>query len=226
MKKIISFLLVAVFSFAMFSACTPSEVTDENVSDLFKPSLEAYVCYNGSGVLEFEKGEDGNAIEYDNFIAGDGIRNLFKVVEDITVQEVKNRLDLYVYDTELGFDEDLYLEQDGDLYLAFAAYGTSVTQYDLNSIDLYKTEEDRYYVTVDTYGIYPVTDENHDEGDIVYIESKVFITTLNNGILYIEGVDEGIKKEKINDENKRFYIDDTNKFYVNSLNTMYNLTEK
>ena len=63
-------------------------------------------------------------------------------------------------------------------------------------------------------------------GDIVYIQSEVFITTLNDGILYIEGLDEPIEKEDYNAENERFYMNDVAKFYTNNLNVVYNLTEK
>ncbi len=225
MKKIISFLFIVIFLFTL-TACGEqkvTEVTDENVAELFKPSLEAYVCYNGSGVLEFEKGEDGNAVEYDY---EDGAGIAFKVTENLTVQEVEDRLHSYVYDPELGFFESFYFEKDGDLYLGLAAYGTGLTNYDLNSIELYGTEDGKYYITVDTYGDYPVTDENHEMGDIVYIQSEVFITTLNDGILYIEGLDEPIEKEDYNAENERFYMNDVAKFYTNNLNVVYNLTEK
>ena len=119
-----------------------------------------------------------------------------------------------------------YFEKDGDLYLGLAAYGTGLTDYDLNSIELYGTEDGKYYITVDTYGDYPVTDENHEMGDTVYIQSEVFITTLNDGILYIEGLDEPIEKEDYNAENERFYMNDVAKFYTNNLNVVYNLTEK
>lgn len=173
--------------------------------------------------MEFEKGEDGNAVEYDY---EDGAGIAFKVTENLTDSEVEDRLHSYVYDPELGFFESFYFEKDGDLYLGLAAYGTGLTNYDLNSIELYGTEDGKYYITVDTYGDYPVTDENHEMGDIVYIQSEVFITTLNDGILYIEGLDEPIEKEDYNAENERFYMNDVAKFYTNNLNVVYNLTEK
>ena len=83
--------------------------------------------------MEFEKGEDGNAVEYDY---EDGAGIAFKVTEDLTVQEVEDRLHSYVYDPELGVFESFYFEKDGDLYLGLGAYGTGLTNYDLNSIEL------------------------------------------------------------------------------------------
>ena len=51
MKKAISFALSLLFILTLFAGCGKNEVTAENVSDIFLPTLKCYAYYDGSGTI-------------------------------------------------------------------------------------------------------------------------------------------------------------------------------
>lgn len=200
MKKIISFLLVAVFSFAMFSACTPSEVTDENVSDLFKPSLEAYVYYLGSAFYDVEKDGNGNPITYEDFNVNSV--NTYKIDGNIGVNDITDNLRSYVSEDLVWFDSSFIDETDNGTYVGIAAGGS--TFFDVNSIRLERKENGKYYIAVDEFieGI----------DDLDYFRTNIFMTSLRNGFLYIEEVSYETSVAPVNDADQRHYITQFGKF--------------
>ena len=216
MKKIISFLLVAVFSFALFSACGEqkvTKVTDENVAELFRPSLEAWQLFAGSAFYDIEKDENGDPVVYmysDDTFTGES----YKIITDITPEEIYAKKLEYC---NTGTDEErakssflsCFYEKDGELYVKGAFSGMAPI-YDLNSIELYNTEDDKYYILVDSYS------NGINSG---YSSSNIFVTTLKeNGILFIEDAlftgDGVIEKDEseINEPDKRDYLGMFDKF--------------
>ncbi len=216
MKKIISFLLIAVFSCAMFSACGEqkvTEVTDENVAELFRPSFEAWQLFAGSAFYDIEKDENGDPVVYmysDDTFTGES----YKIITDITPEEIYAKKLEYC---NTGTDEErakssflsCFYEKDGELYVKGAFSGMAPI-YDLNSIELYNTEDDKYYILVDSYS------NGINSG---YSSSNIFVTTLKeNGILFIEDAlftgDGVIEKDEseINEPDKRDYLGMFDKF--------------
>lgn len=228
MKKTIALLIAIILSFSLLMACNKEEqnipkeneeklsVTEENVAELFKPSLEAYLYLSGSTFYELERDENGNIISYLDSNIKDHfkypISDCFKIASDITVEEIKNKVYTYTYKPLYPEHLDRYfVEENGDLYVGIGDFNIGEDLFDLNSIELYKNEGDKYYITVDVYFKYT---EGKDEYSFVGGNFPwVFTTTLKNGILYIEDVNEhGDEKEPTNNEDERSYIYDVFKF--------------
>ena len=215
MKKIISFLFIVIFLFTL-TACGEqkvTEVTDENVAELFRPSLEAWQLFAGSAFYDIEKDENGDPVVYtysDDTFAGES----YKIITDITPEEIYSKKLEYC---NTGTDEErakssflsCFYEKDGELYVK-GAFSGMASIYDLNSIELYNTEDDKYYILVDSYS------NGIDSG---YSSSNIFVTTLKeNSILFIEDVlftgDGVIEKDEseINEPDKRDYLGMFDKF--------------
>lgn len=191
------------------------KVNEDNVSELFKTSLEAYVMWDGSAFVEVERDENGVAV---NYLDNDDIEGLFespsecfKVVNDITLEELKKKVEAHTskfFRPVVSVDE-FCVEYHGDLYIALASTAYGIDRFDENSIKLYKIDGDKYYITVDVYSVYAGV-------DILYDTSVVFETVFKDGILFIEDVKESgiIKNEnELNPESERSYICDVSRFY-------------
>ena len=224
MKRTFSVILAIILTLSLFTGCNNTgkdpvtEVTDENVKELFIPSLEAYVLYMGSAFYDVDRDGNGKAINYylsEKFDVD--VAESYKIVSDITVEEIENKMKTYMDTTKVSdigirlseFGKEWFAEVDNELYVGLACCGMAVSYYDENSIELYKKEDNKYYISVDEYGIYPITDENHNEGDFVYSRSVIFTTTLKDGVLYINDIDrDGIIKENTNSETDRRLVTD------------------
>lgn len=183
MKKKSSFLSTMLVLLVLIILCktageTKVKVTKENVTELFNPSLECYVYYMGSYFYDVEKFSDGNPRTY-------GINNgyyRYKVVEYQNADEIRNKIKTYLSDDVINFDESFFNKENDDLYISVDASGTG--SYDMNSIELINTEENRYYISVDYYG--------NNTPEKKYTCTKVFITELKDGVLFIEELSDDL----------------------------------
>lgn len=195
------------------------KVNEDNVSELFKTSLEAYVMWDGSAFVEVERDENGYPKDFYGLEGYENIDEIFKydisgcykITNGITLEEIKNKVEAHTLKLNMhkSFDERFYGVYNGELYIGIGCYGTGIENFDENSIKLYKIDGDKYYITVDVYSVYAGV-------DILYDTSVVFETVFKDGILFIEDVKESgiIKNEnELNPESERSYICDVSRFY-------------
>lgn len=235
MKKVLALFLVAVMALGIFAGCGNIEnnppknedidaentgndvtVTEQNVSELFKPSLEAYVFLSGSAFYDVEKDADGKIVDY----IGTDIEKLFdcpltacfKITGGLTAEEIKSKVASYTYEPLYPEHLDRYFaEKDGSLYVGVGDFKYGNTLFDENSIRLLKSEGGKYYITVDKY--YAYQNGKDDYTVVGGTNPWVFTTAYKDGKLYIESVDEnGDAKEPENGEEARNYIYDVFKF--------------
>ena len=110
--------------------------------------------FAGSAFYDIEKDENGDPVVYmysDDTFTGES----YKIITDITPEEIYAKKLEYC---NTGTDEErakssflsCFYEKDGELYVKGAFSGMAPI-YDLNSIELYNTEDDKYYILVDSY---------------------------------------------------------------------------
>lgn len=189
-----AFLLISIMMFSL-CACDKApqtsetdKVTQENVAEVFMPSLEAYVYYTGSNFYTVEKNEDGSLKSH--FVLRNKDENIeilsYKVVEYNEFAPVKEQMLKYmsedVFQDLMGDCE--YVESEGSLYIVSPQRGTPYV-YDITSIRLLDSDGDKYTIAVD------LGSRADSIGDITEMYKTVFTTELKDGILVIEFVDRG-----------------------------------
>lgn len=155
------------------------EVTQENVAELFLPSLEAYVYYMGSGFYTVEKDSNGIATQY-SMEFGNIEDNAYKVVEYDEFKPIADQMKKYmsehVYLDLMLFDGN-YKETEDGLFISTTLCNLGDV-YDITSIRLIGQNEDgEYLISVDT-------GYNYDNS-ISNMDGLIFETTLEDGVLVI-----------------------------------------
>lgn len=201
MKKISALILALLLSLSLFAGCKKTEVTEENVAELFMPSLECYFYFEGTALAELERDGNGNLVYYQDegemeqcrVVNYDNAEDLFSDMEKYMTEKVRKTV---------AFDR--MFESDGrDLYITlFGAGGNSC---DLNSIKLLKYEDGKYYITVDII----------NSGDCIY--PTLFVTALKDGILRIEEVEPQIEASVMYDGDE----DGADRNFISSFGKIY-----
>lgn len=155
------------------------KVTQENVAEVFMPSLEAYVYYMGSGFYTVEKDSNGIARQY-SIEFGNIEDNAYKVVEYDEFKPIADQMKKYmsenVYLDIMLFDGN-YKETEDGLFISTTLSNLSDV-YDITSIMLIGQNEDgEYLISVDT-------GYNYDNG-ISNMDGLIFETTFEDGVLVI-----------------------------------------
>lgn len=153
------------------------EVTQENVSEVFMPSLECYVCYLGSYLYEVEKDEDGELVSYG--------MSWHKVLGYNDFESLRADMSKYLSDSVIDEVVSIgaYRELDGYLFIQDPQRGGN-GPFDITSIKLLDSGGDTYTISVDQ-GWFQGGDA------ILYIDRIIFTTTLKDGVLFIESVEKG-----------------------------------
>lgn len=154
-------------------------VTQENVAELFLPSLEAYIYYMGSGFYTVEKDSNGIARQY-SIEFGNIEDNAYKVVEYDEFKPIADQMKKYmsenVYLDIMLFDGN-YKETEDGLFISTTLSNLGDV-YDITSIRLIGQNEDgEYLISVDT-------GYNYDNG-ISNMDGLIFETTFEDGVLVI-----------------------------------------
>lgn len=200
MKK--EFLMLVVLSLVCtmivsLGACTGpnqpnTEVTQENVADMFMPSLEAYVYYMGSAFYTVEKDENGETKEYHVERESDGsIMTQYKVMEYNDFEPIVEQMRKYMSeDVCQDVLSGIYEQRDGELYIEdiFSIIGNRYS-YDVASIELLESDGDNYKIGVDT--CYSEFNTDTNSTTIIDIYKSSFNATLKDGVLVIESFEKG-----------------------------------
>ena len=108
--------------------------------------------------------------------------NVFRIICCDTIEEVKNHIKQYVSETYLDrFNEDMFFEHNGDLYLVRGAYGAAM--HDTESL-VYK------YVEGDTYLAY--ANKCIGSGKII-AKSTIRLEVINNNLIVVYDTDEEVR---------------------------------
>ena len=153
-------------------------VTPENVSEVFLPSLQCYVYYMGSYVYDIERDDILNPEEYTS--------NWYKVEGYSDFESMRDELRIFLSDSII--DEikmnGIYRELFGMLFINVEGSNDSDV-YDVTSFELLESEGDTYVIAVD-HGT------QVEFGDDIYtIDRLIFTTTLKDGVLHIDSVEQG-----------------------------------
>ena len=161
------------------------KVTQENVAELFLPSLECYVSYMGSAFYTVERDENGILKKYDIKDPYDGFDiQAYKVIEYDNFEPIKEQMRKYLSERvylSLLFERGVYIEQDGDLFIEDTNINVD-EYYDITSIKLLESDGDKYKISV-YEGFTGAGDE------IRYVYENVFTTVLKDGALVIESIE-------------------------------------
>lgn len=153
-------------------------VTQENVSEVFLPSLQCYVYYMGSYVYDIERDDILRPEEYAN--------DWYKVEDYGDFESVRAELQIFLSDDII--DEikmnGVYRELFGMLFINVLG-SNDRDAYDVTSFELIESEGDRYVIAVD----HGTKEEIGD--DICSIDRLIFTTTLKDGALHIDSVEQG-----------------------------------
>lgn len=201
MKKISVLILALLLSLSLFAGCKTTEVTEENVAELFKPSLECYLYFEGTALAELERDDNGNLVYYQD----EGEMEQCRVVNYDDAEDLFSDMEKYMTEKirkTVAYDR-MFKSDGSDLYVTL--FGAGGFSYDLNSIKLLKYEDGKYYITVDALS----------SGDSLYPE--LFVTTLKDGILRIEEVEPQSESSFMYDADKdgadRNFISNFDKIY-------------
>ena len=214
MKKSLSLALSLLFIFTLLAGCRKSvKVTEENVKELFTPTLEADAYMYGSAFYSVEKDETSPKLYKvtDDFSG-------YKITEKTTVDEIFEKVAKYEKrNSELTESEKTaFLEKDGTLYVdIIGVYGGLEAIYDLNSIRLEKIDGDNYYISVDVYA-YP-----DSEGSINFVKSdtpdfyakETYTVKDVDGVLQIQDSELDNDASPINDPTNCKFIGGFDKFW-------------
>ena len=188
MKKTFSIILAIILTLSLFTGCnntdkdSVTEVTDENVKELFLPSLEVFVGFAGSGLYEVERNEDGTV---KTFGVNDNGDTIYKVIGYDDPDKIESDYRQYVSEeAEKNYigpfsAKDSFIKDGEDLYVTDGACGAF--GYDKNSIKLKKYENGKYYISVDWYA--------SDSYEPRYAGHQWFTVSIKNGNLYIEDME-------------------------------------
>ena len=183
MKKVVSLALSLLFILTLFAGCGDKIVlTEDNVKELFTPTLEAELYRYGSAFYSVEKNEKGQPISYSDI---DGTGTLYcKINEKMTVENLLEKVSKYV--TPYPIIKQAVVEINGSLYIDDEPRGYEGI-YDFNSIKLEKTDGDTYYISVDEYA-YPDTDADPSATPGVpnFRSKNIFTVKSVDGILQIQ----------------------------------------
>ena len=194
MKRTFSIILAIILTLSLFTGCNNTgkdpvtEVTDENVKELFLPSLEVYVLYKGSAFYEVEKNENGTV---KTFGVNDNGDTIYKVIGYDDPDKIESDYRQYVSEeAEKNYigpfsAKDSFIKDGEDLYVTDGACGSS--GYDKNSIKLEKYEDGKYYISVDEYA--------YDGYEPRCSSHMLFTVLIKNGTLYIEEAEKFLKKD-------------------------------
>lgn len=190
MKKFICIVLTFIIIIGSFSACNYSdEISNTNIKEKFLPTLKAS-CYElGSAFYEIELDSHGDPVQY-NIDGYDAI--FFKITTEISPNQIIENIKKYVDITsELEYKlRILIIEFESSTYVdALSSYGGYESIFDINSINLQKTENGKYYVSVDEYA-YPDSAGSEEFLDYnmsepIYHQTVIYTTVLEDGILKI-----------------------------------------
>ena len=154
------------------------EVTQENVTEAFLPSLECYVYYLGSYLYDIEYGEDGRPLYYDDMY--------MHVLDYNDFESLRADMSKYVSDDLIYTDG--VKEVDGKLFVQYPQRGTNWV-FDITSIELLESDGDNYKIGVDY--AYSEFNTDIDSDTIIDIYKSSFNATLKDGVLVIESFEEG-----------------------------------
>lgn len=166
------------------------KLNENNVRELFEPTLKAVFLGMGSNFYDVEKDENGNGILYD-----DGYLITTETTYEKILEEYR-RYSLYgVFAHEWEFTEDgenLFVDN-------LWEYASHVGVCDLNSIELYQIYDDKYYVCVDVY--------TSDGKDLTYNGTTEYTVVFGDGLLRIIDVYHYVfTKNTLPDESEREYL--------------------
>ena len=215
MKKSLSLALSLLFIFTLLAGCRKSvKVTEENVKELFTPTLEADAYMYGSAFYSVEKDEKGYPELYkvtDDFSG-------YKITEKTTVDEIFEKVAKYEKRNSglTESEKEAFLEKDGTLYVdIIGVYGGFEAIYDLNSIRLEKTDGDNYYISVDVYA-YPdlaakINPKKSDTPD--FYAKETYTVKEVDGVLQIQDSELDNNAAPINDPINCEFIGGFDKFW-------------
>ncbi len=215
MKKVISVALSLLFILTLFAGCGKEvKVTEENVKELFIPTLEAGFYIYGSAFYNVEKNEKGQPVTYSDI---DGTENSYcKIKEKTTIDELIKQIKKYDTSFYDGSMKESVIEKDGSLYVSpLGLFGGYEPIYDLNSIKLEKTEGDIYYITVDEYA-YPDTeaDPSAIPGVPNFVSKITYKVKSVDGILQTQDAEYWLKESSpVNKVDDCEFIGMYDKFY-------------
>ena len=188
MKKAISFALSLLFILTLFAGCGKEiKVADENVSDIFLPTLKCYAYHDGSGLYTIEKNEDGTPKSYGE---DENANPLFKVVGFDSYEQLVSEYGKYIskdFVNATAPKETSFKKTDDGLLVA--KYDGGSVSYDPKSVKLEKEENGKYYISVDSYN--PAEDKKD-----VYTSTETFTATYKDGILCIKKAESGFDTAK------------------------------
>lgn len=226
MKKRFCLIFGLFFILLCFVGCgSTTNVSEENVKELFLSSLKA-ICYaHGSDFYEIEKDANNNPVKYENI---DDNGTIYYKTSNLTKEQLISEIEKYTTLTSEQKEqiENLTVEKNGDLYIdVLASYGGYESIFDINSISLTKHENDTYYISVDEYA-YPdaAGDPNMADGNPHYVHTVTFQTAEENNILKIEKFETNKDTQK-NSLEKCEFIGSFDKFWGDVLRRSGNIPD-